>query len=173
MWRRRYYSRVLRRLCFCAALTTACTLQEVPAVGGQTETKKMSAEFFGLRTAKYTARDLAAAKKWYTDVLGSVPYFDEPFYIGYNVGGFELGITPDPHAARDRPEAGIAYWGVADAEKTYARLLSKGAVTLEPVQDVGGGVKIGSVRDPFGNVFGVVENPAFRYAPPLTAGPGR
>ncbi|MDP3909203.1 MAG: hypothetical protein Q8Q14_02335 [Gemmatimonadales bacterium] len=23
------------------------------------------------------------------------PYFDEPFYVGFNVGGYELGLNPD------------------------------------------------------------------------------
>ena len=132
-----------------------------------------SVGFLGLRTVIYQVPDLAAAKAWYTTAFGITPYFDEPFYVGFNVGGFELGITPDSSAGSERPEAGVAYWGVADATATYARLLSKGARTLEPLQDVGGGVKIGSVRDPFGNVFGVIENPAFRYVPPKTAGPGR
>ena len=50
----------------------------------------MSAFFAGLRTAKYAAQDLAAAKKWYAEVLGRQPYFDEPFYVGFDVGGYEL-----------------------------------------------------------------------------------
>jgi predicted enzyme related to lactoylglutathione lyase len=156
-----------------AALVAACTLTDVPASTGRAATSKMSTEFLGLRTAKYSANDLAAARKWYADVLGSEPYFDEPFYVGFNVGGFELGITPDSAARTDRPEAGIAYWGVADAQKTYARLLSKGATEHAPIEDVGGGVRIGSVRDPFGNIFGVVENAEFRYVAPRTQGPGR
>ena len=133
----------------------------------------MSTAFLGLRTAKYTATDLAAAKRWYSDVLGSVPYFDEPFYVGFDVGGFELGITPDAEARPDRPEAGVAYWGVADAVAASAQLIAKGATAFEPVQDVGGGVKLGAVRDPFGNVLGVIENPQFRYAPVTSDGPGR
>ena len=118
--------------------------------------------FLGLRTAKYTARDLGAAKAWYAGVLGVAPYFDEPFYVGFNVGGFELGLTPDDAAAAERPESGVAYWGVTDAEAAAARLIGLGATPFEPVADVGGGIKIGAVRDPFGNIFGVIENPAFR-----------
>lgn len=121
--------------------------------------------FLGLRTAKYTARDLAAAKAWYQEVLGFGPYFDEPFYIGFNVGGFELGIVPDAAAADDRPEAGVAYWGVASADLAFARLLHLGATPFETIQDVGGGIRIGAVRDPFGNILGVIENPTFRIAP--------
>jgi predicted enzyme related to lactoylglutathione lyase len=122
--------------------------------------------FLGLRTAKYTARDLAAAKAWYSRVLGHAPYFDEPFYVGFNVGGFELGITPDEHAAIERAEAGVAYWGVQDAAAAHARLLELGATDFEPIQDVGGGIRIGAVRDPFGNILGVIENPGFRLAAP-------
>jgi len=118
----------------------------------------------GLRTAKYSAKDLAAAKKWYAEVTGVQPYFDEPFYVGFNIGGFELGITPDDGAGALRPEAGIAYWGVADANAAYARLISMGARDHEPIQDVGEGILIGSVHDPFGNVLGVIQNPHFKAA---------
>lgn len=45
----------------------------------------------GLRTAIYPTPDLAAGKKWYSEVLGLEPYFDQPFYVGFSVGGFELG----------------------------------------------------------------------------------
>ncbi len=121
--------------------------------------------FLGLRTAKYTAPDLGAAKVWYAQVLGIQPYFDEPFYVGFSVVGFELGITPDSAAAPERAEAGVAYWGVTNADSAYARLLQLGATDFEPIQDVGGGIKIGAVRDPFGNVLGVIENPSFRIQP--------
>jgi predicted enzyme related to lactoylglutathione lyase len=112
----------------------------------------------GLRTAKYAAKDLGAAKAWYTKVLGFGPYFDEPFYVGFEVGGYELGIVPD-----DEPgDSGIAYWGVNSADEAFMRLLSLGAKENEPIQDVGEGIRIGSVRDPYGNVFGVIENPHFK-----------
>jgi predicted enzyme related to lactoylglutathione lyase len=122
----------------------------------------MRSPFLGLRTAKYAVPDIAAAKAWYADVLGFDPYFDEPFYVGFDVGGYELGIVPESGIPRERPEAGVAYWGVDDAPAAYARLLSLGASDFEPVQDVGGGIRIGAVRDPFGNILGVVENPHFK-----------
>jgi predicted enzyme related to lactoylglutathione lyase len=152
---------------------SACTLQDIAPDTPAEAANKVSTEFLGLRTAKYTAPDLAAAKAWYADVLQLQPYFDEPFYVGFNVGGFELGIVPDSAAAPMRAEAGIAYWGVANAQQTFDRLVALGAVAVEPIEDVGGGVKIGAVRDPFGNLFGVVENPEFRYVPPRGDGPGR
>jgi catechol 2,3-dioxygenase-like lactoylglutathione lyase family enzyme len=120
------------------------------------------AAFLGLRTGRYSARDLAAAKAWYTEVLGVPPYFDEPFYVGFNVGGYELGIVPDSSASAERPESGYAYWGVGNADSAFNRLIELGAVSVEPVGDVGEGIRVGTVRDPFGNLLGVIENPGFK-----------
>lgn len=117
--------------------------------------------FLGLRTAGYYVRDLDAATAWYTDVLGFPPYFAEPFYVGFDVGGFELGLVP----AGDDGQPGIGgttvYWGVEDADAAYERLLSLGASGGDPVRDVGGGIRLGTVVDPFGNVLGVIFNPHF------------
>ncbi len=117
-------------------------------------------EFLGLRTAVYTVKHLAAAKDWYTRATGIAPYFDEPYYVGFNVAGYELGLLPDEAAGTDRAPCGTAYWGVPDAQAAYDRLISLGAAPFEPIADHG--VKIGAVRDPFGNIFGVIENPAFK-----------
>jgi predicted enzyme related to lactoylglutathione lyase len=124
---------------------------------------KEHAMFLGLRTAKYEVADVAKAKEWYSKVLGTQPYFDEPaFYVGYNVGGYELGLVPAPKAGAKREAAGVAYWGVEDANATYKRLIELGAAPVEAVQDVGGGILVGEVRDPFGNVLGVIYNPHFK-----------
>lgn len=112
----------------------------------------------GLRTAIYPAPDLSAAKRWYSEVLGQAPYFDEPFYVGYAVGGFELGLLPSAQPGTGGPQP---LWGVADIETAYARLLELGAAALEPIAEVGGGIKVAAVQDPFGNRFGIIENPHF------------
>lgn len=112
----------------------------------------------GLRTAIYPVGDLDLAKEWYAKVTGAKPYFDQPFYVGFAVGGFELGLVPDgtPGAEGARP-----LWGVADASATLERLLALGATALEPVTDVGEGIKVATVLDPFGNRLGIIENPHF------------
>ena len=78
----------------------------------------------GLRTAIYHVSDLAKAKAWYSEVLGEQPYFDQPFYVGYSVGGFELGLLPD---GKSGAGGTVAYWGVADAAEAVARLEALGA----------------------------------------------
>src|SRR5438876_5649495 len=112
--------------------------------------------FLGLRTAIYPAPDLQQAKKWYSELLGQTPYFDQPFYVGYSVGGFELGLIPE---GTPGPGGTVAYWGVPDAEAALRRLLSLGAAVREPLQEVGENIKVAAVADPFGNTFGIIENP--------------
>ena len=117
----------------------------------------------GLRTVKYEVQDMAKAKQWYSQVFGVEPYFDEPaYYVGYNVGGYELGLVPEPKSSTKREAAGVAYWGVEDIRAEYNRLLELGATSVSDVQDVGGGILVAEVRDPFGNVLGVIYNPHFK-----------
>jgi predicted enzyme related to lactoylglutathione lyase len=122
--------------------------------------------FLGLRTAIYPAPDLARAKAWYSAVLGVAPYFDEPFYVGFNVGGFELGLDPDTSDQPPGAAGSLAYWGVENADQAWAHLLKQGAAPLSPVREVGGGIRVATVKDPFGNVLGIIENPHFTVKVP-------
>ena len=126
--------------------------------------------FLGLRTVIYPAPDLAASTAWFAGVLGFEPYFDEPFYVGFDVGGYELGLLPG-----EEPAGGpVTYWGVPDVERALAELLEAGALEGAPVQDVGGGIRLATVLEPAGNVIGVIENPNFAVRPGVTGeGPGR
>ena len=118
----------------------------------------------GLRTVIYQVRDVEQAKAWYSAVLGKEPYFDEPFYVGFNVGGFELGLDPDMDGVTPGIGGVEAYWGVEDADAELARLVALGANVRAPVHDVGDGIRLATVDDPFGNAFGIIENPHFDRA---------
>ncbi len=48
----------------------------------------MKPNILGLRTLIYQDSDLDAAKAWYTRAFGQAPYFDEPFYVGFSIGGY-------------------------------------------------------------------------------------
>lgn len=117
--------------------------------------------FLGLRTVIYHVDNIDSAKRWYADALGIQPYFDQPFYVGFNVGGFELGLDPDSAGVFNGNNL-VAYWGVENIEKTLAHLLVLGAKKNTDIQDVGGNIRLATVIDPFGNVFGIIENPQFK-----------
>ena len=115
----------------------------------------------GLRTVIYHVDDLERAKKWYADFTGVQPYFDQPFYVGFNVGGYELGLDPDMSGV-EKGNNEAAYWGVADIEGAFEKIKGSGAEVVSEIMDVGEGIKVASVKDPFGNVVGIIENPHFK-----------
>lgn len=119
--------------------------------------------FQGLRTIIYPAPDLAASKAWFTELLGKPPYFDEPFYVGFEVEGYELALLPVSDGQPDQP---VTYWGVPDADASLARLLAAGATEHEAVRDVGEGIRVAAVVEPGGSILGIIENPAFELPPP-------
>ena len=108
-----------------------------------------------LRTLAIRAADVAAARDWYAALTGTAAYFDQPFYVGFELGGYELGIQPLPGVA-------TPLWGVDDIDAALARVVEGGGEVLEAVRDVGDGIRVCAFRDPFGNVLGFIDNPNFR-----------
>jgi len=117
----------------------------------------------GIATVSFYAADHAAAKSWYTDLLGMPPYFDMPGYFEFRIGDYEheLGIIDASYAPGGsvRPPGGaVVFWQVDDLDGTLARLLELGATEYEPVTVRGDGFVTASVVDPFGNILGIMTN---------------
>ncbi len=112
----------------------------------------------GLRTVIYPVTDLSAATVWYQQVFQISPYFDQPFYVGFSIGGFELGLVPDGQPSRDGQ---VVYWGTTDIDAEVERVRGLGAEIIAAVTDVGDGIRVASLADPFGNVLGFIQNPLF------------
>jgi catechol 2,3-dioxygenase-like lactoylglutathione lyase family enzyme len=99
----------------------------------------------GLTTVNFFADDLAAARDWYTEVLGVEPYFvrevaGAPAYIEFRVGDYQHEL------------------GFIDVRAAFDRLLSLGATAHQEPIERGPGFVTASVVDPFGNVLGVMFN---------------
>lgn len=109
----------------------------------------------GLRSLIHQTDDLDGATRWLTDALGVGPYFEEPFYVGFEIGGCELGLLPVDGA----PEPPSAYWGVHDLAAALAGLEAAGASRLDDPEDVGGGIVMVRVRGPHGLELGLIQNP--------------
>jgi catechol 2,3-dioxygenase-like lactoylglutathione lyase family enzyme len=111
----------------------------------------------GLRTVIYPSPDLAAATKWWTAFLGFEPYFKEPFYVGFNVGGYELGLLPNG----DPAEGALTYWGVDDVAAAVAAACAQGATVHVAASEVGDGIVTATVITPAGHICGLIFNPHF------------
>ncbi|MFF0453214.1 VOC family protein [Nocardia africana] len=116
----------------------------------------------GMTTVSYYADDLATAKRWYSELLDTPPYFEVPGYIEFRIGDYrhELGIIdrrycPDP--THDTGGA-LLYWHVDDLDAALHRLRALGAAEHQPVTERGPGFVTASVVDPFGNLLGIMSN---------------
>ncbi|MBC6459525.1 VOC family protein [Actinomadura sp. HBU206391] len=126
----------------------------------------------GLTTVNYWADDLAAATKWYAELLGVDPYFERPgnglpaAYIEFRIGDYqhELGLIDSryqPGGQEAGPGGVVVYWHVDDVPAALERLLSMGAKEHEAPADRGKGFITASVVDPFGNILGIMYNPHY------------
>lgn len=121
----------------------------------------MKSSILGLRTAIYKVANIDAAKAWYSKAFQTEPYFDQPFYVGFNIAGYELGLQPEEQPAGEKPESVLTYWGVEDIAGEYQRFLELGAAEHEKPQNVGGEIMVATVKDPWGNIIGLIYNPEF------------
>ena len=93
--------------------------------------------------------DLDAAKAVYTALLGD-PHTDTPYYVGYNVDGFEVALAPG-----DVSGGPVAYADVEDLEAARATLLAAGATERGAAQQVGPGSRVCVLADADGNPIGL------------------
>jgi predicted enzyme related to lactoylglutathione lyase len=124
--------------------------------------------FRGFATINYFADDVTAAQAWYTEVLGTRPYFrrdveGRPAYVEYRIGDHqaELGIVDSRYAPHGTSGGPITHWHVDDLEATFARLLALGATQLQGITPRGEGFATAAVTDPFGNTIGIMTNPHY------------
>ncbi|MFE3268749.1 VOC family protein [Streptomyces sp. NPDC059215] len=110
----------------------------------------------GLKTIIYPVKDLARAKAMFGRLLGAEPYADTPYYVGFKDAGQDVGLDPNGHAKG--MTGPVPFWHVDDIRASLAGLLEDGAETLQDVQDVGGGRLIASVKDPEGNLVGLLQD---------------
>ncbi|MDP4262433.1 MAG: VOC family protein [Bacteroidota bacterium] len=109
-----------------------------------------------LRTIIYHVSDIAVAKDWYRKATGIDPYFDEPFYAGFDINGYELGLDPDTLSVVPGNQT-VSYWAVDDTDAAAKKLAAIGGHLVQPGTNVGGEIFVAIVGDPFGNHIGLIE----------------
>ncbi len=106
----------------------------------------------GVRSIVYPVKDMARAKTQFRTLLGIEPYADSPYYVGFKVGDQDIGLDPNGH------KAGMTvYYHVNDIKQSLQTLLDAGSQILQEIKDIGGGGLIASVKDPEGNIIGLVQ----------------
>ena len=112
--------------------------------------------FKKLRTVIYHVNDIEAAKQWYVQATGIEPYFAEPFYVGFDINGYEIGLDPSMEGVENCNHT-VSYWAVESARSAADKFISCGATLVQDVTNVGGPIQVAIVADPFGNHIGFIE----------------
>lgn len=116
----------------------------------------------GPGTTVYKVLDSQKATEWYSNAFETNPYYNRPYYVGFNNKGYEPGLQPEDNPTFDKVERIVSYWGVENIQATFDRLIELGATEIEKPYSVGGDLMKATVKDPFGNVIGLVYNPHFQ-----------
>ncbi len=114
--------------------------------------------FKGLKSVIYPSANLEADQKFWENITGIAPYFAQPYYVGFNINGCELGL--DPNAAKDGITYPIAYWNVENVTQASEQLIASGAAINAEARDVGGGMMMATFKDASGNIFGIIDDPS-------------
>ena len=109
----------------------------------------------GAKTLLHPVSDVEKAKAVYAALLGTPPQTDDPYYVGYEAEGQQIGLVPNRGEGATSP---VAYWHVSDIEAKLAEVTAAGATVKEPARDVGGGRLVATVTDPDGNVLGLLQD---------------
>jgi predicted enzyme related to lactoylglutathione lyase len=103
----------------------------------------------------YTVSDIGTATAIHTALLGVEPHTEQPCYVGFDVGGFEIGLTPQ---ARGASVGAVAHILVADLEAALAEAQQAGATVASEPRQVAPSTRVASVTDPDGITLGLIEH---------------
>jgi predicted enzyme related to lactoylglutathione lyase len=102
-----------------------------------------------IRSLVIPVSDLGAAKAVYTALLGE-PHTDSPYYVGYNVDGFEVALNPN-----EQTGGPVTYTDVDDLDAARNTLLGAGATERVAPRSVAPGARVCVLADADGNPIGL------------------
>lgn len=103
----------------------------------------------------YPAADVAKAREFYTTLLGTEPYADSPYYVGFKAGETEIGLVQKMPGM----DGALAYVNVDDINAALAALIAAGAEKVQDPTDVANGLLVATVRNLDGTAVGLRQFP--------------
>ena len=103
----------------------------------------------------YPASDVDKAKAFYTTLLGTEPYADSPYYVGFKAGETEIGLVKKMPGM----DGALAYVNVDDINAALDALVAAGAERLQEPTDVANGLLVATVKNLDGTPVGLRQFP--------------
>jgi predicted enzyme related to lactoylglutathione lyase len=111
-----------------------------------------------MQTIIFPVHDIGQAKQLFSQWLGTQPYMDQPYYVGFRLGDQEIGLDPNGH--KQGLTGPVSYLLVDDIRGRVQSLAGSGAQIVQDVRDVGGGRLVASLKDADGNMLGLMQDGA-------------
>ena len=111
----------------------------------------------GCSLIMFPVSNLKSATTLYRTLLGTAPYVEQDYYVGFRLGELEVGLDPQGH---QRGSTGaLAYWSVDDAAASLQALIDAGAEKVQDATDIGYGKTIAIAKDADGSLIGLLQAP--------------
>ncbi|MFI5263555.1 MAG: VOC family protein [Candidatus Kapaibacterium sp.] len=105
----------------------------------------------------FFVRELRRTAAWYGDLLGIAPYRDDADFIGFHLEMVDLGFHCLDEKAGLPSASQISYWQVGNLDETVKEFINKGATLYRKPITIPEGGRVAQMRDPFGNVIGLMQ----------------
>ena len=106
----------------------------------------------GINPILYPVKDLKETTALFRKFLGTEPYAEQPYYVGFKVDDQDIGLVPG------NPEGGLAaFFHVDDIKESLQILVDGGTTIIQDIKNVGGGRLVASVKDKDNNIIGIVQ----------------
>lgn len=121
--------------------------------------------------ALYKVPDLRAAKQFYSKAFGVETYFDEPGWIVFEVGGFQLWLVPansteehpEVYGNADKADHELTYWKVKDIDTVYQRFIELGGTVRKQIRGNSTDFMEAIMEDPWENKIGLCQGPFIEW----------
>lgn len=102
--------------------------------------------------------DVNKAKEWYMELLEIRPTFDDPNYCAFQLGRVTIGLHPADAKCATGIAGQVAYWRVEKLQASIDHFIAHGcSIFRGPIVGIDG-PQICQMKDPFGNVWGLIEH---------------
>lgn len=107
-------------------------------------------------------KEFKEAIEWFEQAFSSPPYRVEPDYTCFKFGGYDIALYQDLIDNTDKKRKNIAYVVVKDIATIFNRFIALGASVIQKPYQLGGEITIARVKNPFGHILCLIDDPSFK-----------
>jgi len=101
--------------------------------------------------------DLKKAARFYEEILGLEKKYEFSSYVGFECGGVEIGLMPNPKRKAQHDASATVEFLVNNVDEVYRKLKAKGVEFISELHEETWGGKQAALKDPDGNVLEVTQ----------------